>query len=127
MVNPPRHKQEQDFDANTLVKEHGEDISELKARILELENKFGSNEKIAETLCDTSLKAVKMREMLAKTFVETIKTDAEVKAAIEQLVKNTDKHTFWGYMKIGGGILWTAVSFILGLLANNLPALMQKK
>lgn len=112
----------QDFDLDSIVKvdKYEKDLSGLEDRIAAIEKKFGNNESIAETLCDTAEKATKMKAMLAQTFVTAIKTDKDTKESLTQLVYEIDRSQLWAWIKRVGIAGWTIMVFFLGLIAKAL-------
>lgn len=113
-------KENNDFDAPSLVTlgRHGEDIADIKKRITDLENKFGSNEKIADTLCVTAEKAVKMKEMFNKNFLDLLEKDTKIKMAITNLVNDADRSYTRSKLKQFGSTIGFAIIYLLGLITS---------
>jgi len=100
------------------VDEHGKDLVDLKKRFKILEDKFGTNEKIADTLCQTDEKASKFSEMLEKRFVKLLQTDGSSKKQIRSMVSEQLKQNWKGFvLSVGGKIallIWTIFTLWLG-------------
>jgi predicted transcriptional regulator len=96
--------------------QHEKDMSGLTKRIEALEEKFGSNEKIAETLYETSQKAKKMEELLATSFTELIKKNSNVQDAMKMFIDKIDRKYFFVVIKRLGWLGWGALTFILGII-----------
>lgn len=113
----PNSSVSNDFDTNQIIRhveDHAKDIVALLLRVKELEDKFGNNEKIADTLSETAEKAVKMQTMLQKTFVLLLETNEPVRCEIKKLIKSTDREFVvtqwrqWRYLVIAAFIFLTA-------------------
>lgn len=98
------------------VGEHEKDLVSIKERLAALEEKFGSNEKIADTLCETSEKAVRMDEMLGKRFLHLLKHDVGIKGEVTSLVNGIDRSFFLASLK-RVGLLVVGVIYSIALLA----------
>jgi len=109
----PTHPKD-DFDPKAITQEHGKDIEDIKARVQELENKFGTHEHIADTLCETAEKQTKMHEMIAKTFVKILQHDENVKKEIGVVIDVHDRKKFWWITGKIGFAIW---SFFLAIAA----------
>lgn len=114
MVTKPSKIQDLDLDTIVTTDRHDKDFADLNKRICQLEEKFGTNEQIADTLCVTAEKAVKMREMISKTFVSLIESDQKIKEALTALINKTDRSWFFSYVKRIGFAGWTIIMIILG-------------
>ena len=95
------------------ISTHESDIQSLSKRIEKLEDRLGSNEKLADTLCETANKAVKMREMLETNFVQMLSKDDKAKQEIKTIIEQTDRDFVQTKLKqygtwIGAGILFLA-------------------
>lgn len=111
-----------DFDPVDFTKksdQHDQDISTIKERLDALEDRFGTNEKIAETLCDTASKATRMQDMLSETFVKLLTKDEKVKEALGKFIDNSDRGYLFAFVKRIGFLAWSAIIFLLGLVANG--------
>lgn len=105
-------KPKNDFDVNKIVEtgsKHEEEISNLKRQVKTLEDKFGNNEKIADTLCETSEKASKMQEMLTASFLKQIKSNPEIKKALKEVIDETDRDFVRAFIKKVGWAIWTLI------------------
>jgi len=105
-----------DFNIDDLVKtgsKHDEEISGLKKRVKIIEDKFGDNEKIADTLCATADTQLKMQEMLQNVFMKQLQSNPVVQEEISKIINKTEKDQFkvWA-RKIGIGV-WTVIVSIL--------------
>ena len=98
-----------DFNPDQMVREHGKDITDIKARLEKLESKFGSNEQIADTLCETSEKASKMQELLANSFTKLIKQNSDVQGALTDFINKADRNAVKELMKKIGFGVWTLI------------------
>jgi len=119
----PRTPPKNDFDPYALTKQvddHAKDMASITKRLDDLEMKFGTHEQIADTLCITSEKAVKMRDMMSTTFVSLIDSDPKIKDALTQLINKTDRSWFYCYVKRIGFAGWTVIMIILGGLGKAL-------
>jgi len=120
MSKPSRNSnQNNDFDVNALlsdVSNHARDMTTLTKKIECLEEKFGTNEKIAETLSDTAEKAVKMQTMLAKTFVTLLKSNDEVKEGISEIVNKLDRKYTALFLKRFSSGVWAIFLVSLGVV-----------
>ncbi len=108
-----------DFNAPKIaqaVGKHDQDIIDIRKRIVELESKFGSHEKIAETLSQTATKQIKMEEMFASVFRKLVEKDSKIKTAIEDIIKKSDRDTVKLFWKKFGFATWSAIVFILGVI-----------
>ncbi|MGH7202860.1 MAG: hypothetical protein ACREHC_00255 [Candidatus Levyibacteriota bacterium] len=114
-----------DFSADILAKseKHETDIGELSTRVKALEDKFSTNEKIADTLCETAEKATKMQNMLSGSFIKLIQNDVHVKEAIQKQIRVSDKNAFQSWMKKFGGIVLAIIIYILGLVSQPIVQL----
>jgi hypothetical protein len=104
-----------DFSADILAKseKHETDIGELTNKIRVLEDKFGTNERIADTLCETAEKATKMQEMIAITFTKVLKTNDDVKKELKTIIDEHDRNKLWWLTgKIAVGI-WSVFLVVL--------------
>lgn len=100
---------------NTIGK-HDEELISVKKRLDSLEEKFGNNEKIADTLCETAEKALKMDEMIRKVFLKLLKKDTDIKSEVSNLVNDLDRNCFKKNLKRFGFTVWTVIIFLLGVL-----------
>ncbi len=100
------------FDANEYLKQdvHAKDMNALETRIQSLEDKLGSNEKIADTLCEASEKAVKMREMLEKNFIDLVSKNDSVRTEIKNIIKSADRDFVQSKLKQYG--TWIGAVFL---------------
>jgi hypothetical protein len=110
-------KTNNDFNAAELtqsVGRHGQDIVDVQKRLKVLENKFGDNIKIADTLCEASKQAVKMKEMIKSIISELLDKDPEIKNRVDNLVKGVDRDSVKCFYKKFGGLIFNGIIFILG-------------
>lgn len=110
-----------DFNATkiaTTVNKHDEEFISVKSRLDSLETKFGNNERIADTLCETAEKASKMNEMFGKRFLHLLQNDVGVKEEVGNLVNKTDRSYFLSTLKRGGllliGFLYSVLLILVG-------------
>ncbi|MCK4592154.1 hypothetical protein KAT63_01795 [Candidatus Parcubacteria bacterium] len=111
-----------DFDPDKLttsLDKHGEDIINVKKRIEQLEDKFGNNEKIADTLCETAEKATKMREMISDTFLLLIEKDLKIKGGLKNLIKETDRDVFKHNINKLFSLIFALALIVFGALINK--------
>jgi hypothetical protein len=120
---PINHTDFTPADIATTVNKHDEDFILVKERLNELERKFGNNEKIADTLCETAEKATKMHEMLAKTFLKLLQHDVPVKQEVSNLVNKTDRNYFYASVKRVGflvaTIVWSIIMIVIGAFVTH--------
>lgn len=112
-----------DFDPGSIVRkvdDHDKGMELLSTRIKNIEDKFGSNEQIAETLCDTAKKAVKMQTMLADTFIELLKTNESVKISVTELTNKADRNATSLVLKRFGSSIIAIVYILLGSIMTGL-------
>jgi hypothetical protein len=113
-----------DFVMTDLVKVHDQDIQKLVSRVEAFEEKFGSNEKIGKTLCETAEESTKMRSMLASTFAYLIEHDVPTKQALTKLLNSEDRKAVWSFVKrfgfVGGAAIWTVITLVLGAWLGSL-------
>lgn len=107
-----------DFDPNQLVKLN-EDLSGLVGRIESLESKFGSHEQIADTLCETTDKASRMKSMLAKAFIDFVQHDHDAKKALKNIVDEADRDAFRLFIKKFGIAVWSIFLIIVSVLITK--------
>ena|SRR3990167_11259645 len=109
-----------DFNPDEIVKEHDKDIGDIKERLITLEDKLGTNERIADTLYETADKQTKMHEMIATTFVKVLKTDDKVKNELKAVIDDYDRNKLsWLTGKIGVGI-WSVFLVVLTFILTKL-------
>lgn len=117
----PKPKQYQDFNPDDMVQvsQYEKDIEEVKKRIKNLEDKFGTHEDIADTLCITAEKQVKMQEMITNTFVKVLKTNEDVKNGIKFIIDGHDRNRLWWLSgKIGVGV-WSIFLIVLTFILTK--------
>jgi|GEM_PF-5728676 len=87
------NQKHQDFDADKYVTstDHEKAIEELHNRLKALEDRFGSNEKIAATLCDAEANAVKMADYLERSFIKLLSKNDPVRTEIKNIVTSIDR------------------------------------
>ncbi len=91
MVTKPSKVQDLDMDAIVSTERHDKDFANLDKRIADLEEKFGSNEKIADTLCEAATKAAKMQDLFENNFLKLLSRNDPVRDEIKCLIKLTDR------------------------------------
>jgi transketolase len=102
-----------------------DEVSTLSKKVEDLEKQFGSNEKIADTLCRVSERDTKIQEMFAATFVKMLKTNDASREAIEELIRKTDRSDVASFWKRFGAVVWTVSGVVITLLAQAIPTLIQ--
>lgn len=118
MAVKPNKVQDLDLDAIVTTERYNKDIEALGKRMELLESRFGSNESIANTLCETSKTAVRMQEMLDGSFLRMLCNNEQVKDSIVKLVNPSDRNWFYSFLKMLGIASWILVFFILGVLVK---------
>lgn len=98
------------------AEDHAKQMEDVISRIKELESKFGSNERIADTLCETAEKATKMQAMLANKFIDLLNTNVPIKEAVQQIMEKSDRNYFILSLRRFGGYVWTIAVIFLTLL-----------
>jgi putative Ca2+/H+ antiporter (TMEM165/GDT1 family) len=102
----------------TTVTKHDEEFISVKSRLDALEAKFGNNERIADTLCETAEKASKMNEMVGKRFLHLLQNDVGIKSEIANIINKTDRNYFMATMKRVGvlvaTIIWSVIMLVIG-------------
>lgn len=115
-------KQEKDdFNPQSLIKnlaDHARDVLDLKEKVKDFESRFGTHEKIAETLSDTSKTAIKMQEMLCDTFVKLLDTNDAIKNKISEIINKTDRNNFYVWAKSIGLGAWTIIVAVISAIAG---------
>lgn len=112
-----------DFDPKQIVNfvdSHTKEIGDLSKRITALEDKYGSNEKLADTLCGASETALKLQTMLRNTFVKALENDEPTKNAVKTIIGNTEREQAKILFNQYGGKIWAVIIFLFGLLAEAL-------
>lgn len=119
---PANKKSKDDFNVNTLVKaeDHDKDIALLSERISMIEMKFGTNEKIADTLFEASEKALKMHEMFSSTFIKAINSNSHVQNSLTTLIDQLDRKNFRVIFKRIWGAIWTLIVAVAGVTFGKL-------
>lgn len=114
---PPAKK---DFEISELVKSdrHEKDMSALDRRVLLLESRVGTSEKIAETLFEASQKAVKMRTMIGNLLIDMLQRDKKVRDELQLFIKKSDREAVTVFWKRFGFSIWSSIVFILGVIAT---------
>lgn len=113
------------FDAKTWVQkeDHDREMGEIGSRLKKIEDKFGDNDKIAETLKQTSKKSAVMQKVLISNFVNCIKTHEPTREAIKNLINSEDRKYFfssWKRMwKIIGTLALAAATGAIGYLLKG--------
>lgn len=113
-----------DFDVDDIVHadKHQQDIDGLSTRITQLENKFGTNEKIADTLCETAEKASKMQEMLGKSFLKLLQHDTDIGSEFEKIISKSDRNAFYRALKRFGSVSGAIILLLVGAVLYALAA-----
>lgn len=109
-------KPKNDFDTNKLVEtsgKHNEEISDLKKRVRVIEDKFGDNEKIANTIYLTADSQVKMQEMLELSFVKQLQNSPKIKEVIDTLINESDRKAASVIIKKVGIGIWTIIVAVI--------------
>lgn len=110
----------QDFNPDELVQssQHQQDIDGLNTRIKSLEDKFGTNEKIADTLCEASERALRMDELFEKKIVKQIQQNAEVRKELRKVIDEADRAAVRAFIKRVGIGIWTLIiALVSGAIA----------
>ncbi len=119
MTATPNHSNQNDFDTKDLVRivsDQNKDIQGLSSRIKALEDKFGTHECIADTLCVTVEKAAKMQSMLSEAFIKQLKSDDRIKNAVLDLVDKADRKYLVLALKRFGLWIYGLLMLVVGLL-----------
>lgn len=127
-----------DFDAPAIarqVEDHTKDMVSLAKRLDELEARFGSNEKIANTLCEVESSAVKMADCFEKSLIKILGQSDPVNKQINKIISEADRSYVAQQLKqyrawIYGGILFIlaqvgieVVRWVFSLLHSHLTPL----
>lgn len=107
-----------DFDPNQLVKLN-EDLTGLVGRIENLEEKFGTHEQIADTLCETANKATRMKAMLSESFVDLIQHNPDIKKELKKAIDEIDRNSL---IVLGGKIgfgVWSILLIIITAIVTK--------
>lgn len=112
----------QDFDFNKIIKidQHTKDIEDLSKRITTLEERFGSNEKLADSLCEAWDKAVRMQELITKSFLKIVASNEDAKECITTLVNKIDRDWLKAYFKRIGFTFWSILVFVAGVAVTTI-------
>lgn len=113
-----RQSQKSDFDPDELTKitdKHEGYIIELHNRLQALENKFSTNEILADTLQECSRNAVKFREMFSDVLVAQLKTDAGLRDTLREFIDHSDRNSVRKMVKQVGIAIWSIFLIILGV------------
>jgi hypothetical protein len=113
-----------DFDADKIavtVDQHAKDIGALSEKVKCLEERFGSSISLANTLSDASKEAVKLKEMLAESFLELLQKNDAVRNEIRGFIKVVDREYVSQKLKqyrtwIAAGALFLAAQFSIELV-----------
>jgi len=114
--------QDEELDSEIYARrldKHDEEMIEVQKRIGVIENKFGTNEKIADTLWETAEKATRLEAMLAKVFVRLLQKDTKTQDEIQKLVGKSDRHKLWLLLKGIGFVVWSIALIVIGALINK--------
>ena len=112
-----------DFNPTNLaptVNKHDQDIIDVKKRVDALEKKFGSHEKIADTLYETAQKQIKMEEMFSMVFKKLIEKDSKIKSALDTLITQSQEASWRTFLSQGGRYIYGAVIFTAGVVVTVL-------
>jgi hypothetical protein len=125
--NPNPNKNKNDFVVEELIKDlssdlsnHSKDMISLSEKIKNFELKFGNNEKIAETLFETSKKAVKMQEMLADNFIILLKNNIHARKEILNIINEFDRDFTKIILKRFGFAVWSILMVIIGAFFTSI-------
>lgn len=111
--------QSDDFHRDKLIKEiddHSREINSLGVKISTLENKFSTNEKIADTLEQVLSRDTKIQDKLAIIFIKLLNTDSQVKQIISEVIKKSDRDYLGMILKRLGILTWTLSSSAIGII-----------
>lgn len=88
-----KSKGEQDTpqDLAQITEQHGTDILGLDERMKKIEDQFGDNEKIADTLVTVAENIKNFDQLFEKAFVLLIKNSTDVKGAFQVFVDEGDR------------------------------------
>lgn len=124
---PPEAQRPTDFDAGkiaTTVNKHDADFVDIKRRLKALEDKLGTNEKIADTLCVVDEKASKFAEMLERRINKLLQVDGVARKQVKHIVSEELKITWKAFFISTGGkllfALWTLGVLAVGAWLENL-------
>lgn len=114
-------KRTSDFDPDELTKQskqHEGYILELHNRLQALENRFSSNEQIADTLMDCSRNAVRFREMFAEVLIAQLKTDENLRTTISDFIDSVDRKAVNKWIKRIGIAAWSVFLILITALVT---------
>lgn len=113
----PNQNLPDDFNLNTFVENvsfHSIEIPKLTSRIEKIEEKFGDNEKLADTLHNASQKAVKMQKLFDESFIKLLDESYLVKEKISKIINNVDRNHFYTSLKRFGFVVYTILIGAIG-------------
>jgi hypothetical protein len=115
---PEVTSQIRDFDPDKLLQDHGKDISSLSDRVAAVENKLANPEQLALTLETASSDSKKLDKLFSKLFCDMMKSDAAVRASIEERINAIDRNATREVMKkFGGKIAIAAWSLVVAAIS----------
>lgn len=118
---PKTNHSQSDFNPLDLSRksdQHDQDITDLKERLDSLEERFGTNEKIAETLCNASETAVKMQTMLKGVFLKLLHDDKQITDKMSDMIGEYDRDKLSVALNGIGKHVVHAIIFISGVVAT---------
>lgn len=91
-------------------------------RLTEASKRVDTNESFGKTFWEAAKQSKDIDEALKATFLKLVDSDLDTRSALEQLVKSTDKHAFWGAMSKGimlivGSVLTGVVTLLVNYLS----------
>lgn len=120
MVTKPSKIQDLDIDTIVTSDKHDKDFSDLNKRLCALEEKFGTNELVAATLCVVSEKAAQMQEMFVTGLLKAIRTDERIQTALDTAIRKADRNWFYATLSRFGKVGWAIMLLIVGAIAKTL-------
>lgn len=95
-----------------------EDVDDLQERVKALENKFGQNEKFADTFCEAIATQSKIKDTITDHIVKQIKESPIIQAEITKQVNKIDRKAVMVFVKRIGWAGWGTITFVLGVIAT---------
>lgn len=106
-----------DFDSTTLVK--AEDHSALIERVKALEEKLGSNEKIAAAFCEAASTQIKINEAVVKTFTHCLEHDQVIKEKLTVVINKIDRDFTSKFLRRFGIWIGWLISLVITVLVTK--------
>jgi hypothetical protein len=119
----PSKVQDVDMDSIVTTERHDQDVQHLDKRLCDLEARFGSNEKVAETLREAADSQVKMQNVHDEMLIKALKRNDAVKAALAEEIQASDRSEVNKLIRkfrgIIGGVIIALISIAGTLIVQN--------